>query len=328
MNGWRFCFGVSLLAALGCAASCRQAEVPRAEVEAALGEYVTIFEAAVRIRKPLGYEETSFGGIANWENKCGIIARKLPTPFNSNFDQHADSLQKKKILSREKVTVDGLEGVLLHTEQVVPDGEGTIIRRNWNCVFGDQKESTYVSAFYYEKLPPLVSASLRAAVLSAQRDDSPTPKPGDRQSFTLPSPMTLKLVDESWKHYAYTADGHVPTKSVESPLLRAGNFPNEEQPGFDRRAFAEKMLRSERGLEQFEIKKCEEITLDGLPGYELVANAMHAKGEAAVVLYYVVLFQPEEYIMVSGYCGASVREKYLPEFKAVAAGLKLKSNRE
>lgn len=328
MCGWRFCFGLILLSTLCCATACRQTAVPAAEVEASLGEYVTIYDAGVRVRMPQGFSEAHFSGYANRENKCVLIARKLPTAFNAAFDKHANSLQKKKTLSREKVTVNGLEGVLLHTEESVPDGAGTIIRRTWDCVFGDQTESALVSAVYYDKLPPLVSASLRAAVLSAQRDDSPPPKPGDRQSFMLPSSTKLKLVDESWKYYAYSEDGVVPTKSIESPLLQAGNFPYEHELDFDRRAFAEKMLRSERGLEQFDIKSCEEITLDGVAGYELFATAVHGKSDTAIVLYYVVLFQPKEYIMISGYCGASFGESYQPEFKAMAHGMKLKSKRE
>lgn len=325
MNDWRIrcLFG---LAALCCfATSCQQAEPPAAEVEAALGEYVTLYEAGVRVRMPKGFEEASFVGFGNPTNKCVLIARKLPAPFHASFDKHADSLKKVEILSREKVTVDGLPGVLLHTEKSVPDGEGTIIRRQWDCVFGDDKESTLIAGVYYQDLPPIVAASLRAAVLSAKRDNSPLPKPGDRQSFTLQTPATLKLVDESWKYYAYTEDGKVPTQSVDSPILSAGNFPQDFKPDSNRREFAEQLLRSEHGLEQFEIKTCEEITLQGLPGYELFANAVHAKSQKPVVLYYVVLFQPAEYIGISGYCGAANGDAYLPEFKAMARSFKLKT---
>ena len=329
MCDWRVRHCLFGLAVLCCfATACRQAEPPAADIEAALGDYVTLYEAGVRVRMPKGFEEASFVGFGNPTNKCVLLARKLPAPFHASFDKHADSLQKAKILSREKVTVDGLQGVLLHTEKSVPDGEGTIIRRQWDCVFGDGKESTLVSGVYYQDLPPIVAASLRAAVLSTKRDNSPPPKPGDRQSFTLQAPTTLKLVDESWKYYAYTEDGKVPTKSVDSPILSAGNFPKEFQPASNRREFAEELLRGERGLEKFEIKTCEEITLDGLPGYELFANAVLAKSQKPVVLYYVVLFQPKEYIGISGYCGAANSDTYLPEFIAMAHSLKRKTKAE
>jgi hypothetical protein len=325
MTAARFCLGALLLAAAVCVfTSCQGNAVPPEEVNAALGEYVTIYEAGVRVRMPKGFEEEGFSGLANRENKCVIFARRLPTPFHASFDKHVSSLKKKKILSREKVKVDGLEGVLLHLEDTVPDGDGMITRYLWDCVFGDENESTYISGVYYQDLPPIVGASLRASILSAQRDDSQAPKPGDRQSFTLPESATLKLVDESWKYYAFTEDGAVPTKSVESPILSAGNFPRVMKPDLDRKEFAEDMLRSERGLEKFEITKSEEITIDGLSGYELFANAVHAKSQKPISLYYVVLFQPSEYIMMAGYCGANVRKEYQPEFEAIAHGLKLK----
>ncbi len=68
----------------------------------------------------------------------------------------------------------------------------------------------------------------------------------------------------------------------------------------------------------------EGYTIDGLDGYELLANAEDSGSGTPLAVYQVILFDDNSYLLMQGIVGAKTKTKYLPEFKAMARSLKRK----
>ncbi|WP_425615431.1 hypothetical protein NA78x_005350 [Anatilimnocola sp. NA78] len=315
---------IAVALAAGVAAGCNhKPTLSPQELEANLGEYFTFYEANLKVRQPQGYQKEAFVGFGNPQTKCILTARILESPFQPDFDKHING--KDKVLSREKVQVDNLPGLLLQTERIREDGSSS---RSWTVVFGNQDRSWHVSSVYGTDLPPSVGEILRAAVLSARVDNTPTPAAGELQTFTCDTPASLKRVETVYRELIFTADGEVPTKTATAPLLRAVNYTERLPESQDPVAYCEEIVTGNRGLERFESVSTSAVTIDGLQGYETFAKCRHKKSGTPLAQYQVVLFDGDEKILMMGEVGLEASEKYLPEFKAAARSIKRKQASE
>jgi hypothetical protein len=69
------------------------------------------------------------------------------------------------------------------------------------------------------------------------------------------------------------------------------------------------------------------ISIDGLDGYEIVADAQDASSGTPLAMYQVMLFDNNRsYILIQGLVGANVRAEYLPEFRSMARSFKKQRN--
>jgi hypothetical protein len=67
-----------------------------------------------------------------------------------------------------------------------------------------------------------------------------------------------------------------------------------------------------------------EVTIDGLDGYEIIAEGEDSDSEIPVVVYQVMLFDGDSYYLMQGLVGMQQAEEYLPEFQAMAESFKRK----
>jgi len=95
----------------------------------------------------------------------------------------------------------------------------------------------------------------------------------------------------------------------------------------DKRKYAERRLRETAHTKIISVKSTGPITIDGLDGYETLAEAQDVKSGTPLVLYQVILFDEDSYILLQGLVGADLREEYLPEFKAMARSLRRHKNK-
>ena len=118
----------------------------------------------------------------------------------------------------------------------------------------------------------------------------------------------------------YTKDGVIPAESPEDPLFIA--TPSFSQALItDKRQFSVQRLFQTAHTKISSVTATNAITIDGLDGYEFVADAEDADSGTPLVVYQVVLFDDKTYILIQGLVGAKVRAEYLPEFKAMARSL-------
>ena len=66
------------------------------------------------------------------------------------------------------------------------------------------------------------------------------------------------------------------------------------------------------------------VKINGLEGIELAADATDTGSGEKVKLYQMVLFENGNYILAQGSAGTEFAGEFLPEFKKIANGIKLK----
>jgi hypothetical protein len=100
----------------------------------------------------------------------------------------------------------------------------------------------------------------------------------------------------------------------------------------DKHSFAMKRLHEMPGITQVSVKEDTAIRIDGLSGFESIAEAMAGavtqQGKTLaglkMTLYQVTLFDGDSYVLINGMVGTDRAPQYLPEFKSLARSLKKK----
>src|SRR5688572_30540471 len=111
----------------------------------------------------------------------------------------------------------------------------------------------------------------------------------------------------------YTIDGKQKLSSPSAPLLIVGPSIAKVAPDA-REAYAEARLQQTSHLKIGEVTERASLSVDGLPGYELLANAVEDSG-APLVIYQVLLFTEEHYFILQGLVGRDQASTYVPQFK-------------
>lgn len=99
-------------------------------------------------------------------------------------------------------------------------------------------------------------------------------------------------------------------------------FSNVQAGGVKR--FAEKGLRQTQLIKNISIGKGEEIVIDGLAGYKIVASSRYAKTGAPIAIFQVVLLAGQSYIIMQGLVGAESKKVFLTGFNAMVESFKRK----
>jgi hypothetical protein len=90
------------------------------------------------------------------------------------------------------------------------------------------------------------------------------------------------------------------------------------------RQFAERRLYQTALVRKLTVKSAGAITIDGIDGYELLAEGEDTKSGTPLLVYQVILFNKNSYILMQGLVEAKLGDEYLPEFKAMARSFKRK----
>ncbi len=282
--------------------------------------YVRFPTVGIKLQQPEGFEKaSSFDGFGQPETTSSVMALSIPGPFSkltAGFTHEQMKARGWTLLSRQDIKIDGLPGILVHFEQPA----GGIVFLKWSVVFGDDQKTTIVTATFPKTLAQELSARLKSAVLSTRLDRSPAPAPGADLPFTLEVSPKLKLSPGISKTLVYTTDGIIPTKLPKEPLFIVA--PSLGRVAIaDKQQFAEQRLYKTAHTKRVSIKSTAAIIIDGLNGYESLAEAEDAKSGTPLILYQVILFDGGSYILIQGLVGAELQDEYLPEFRSMVRSL-------
>ncbi len=293
---------------------------------APVGEYVTFPAVGVRLPRPEGFEEAdSFHGFVQPNAFSSVMAVSVPGPYEectAGFTAQKMRANGWTLLSKEEVEVDGLTGVLIHFQQPGPGG-GVFLK--WLLVFGNQRKTTIITATFPKFLKGEFSAELRGVVVGTQLDNSPPPAPGSDAPFTVVASKKLKLTPNIsvGKSLIYTKDGVIPGESPGDPFFivtpSLGNVAVD-----DEREYALRHLHQTAATKIVSVTSTQPITIDGLDGFESLADAEEDDSAAPLILYQVMLFDGASYIAIVGRVRADASDEYLPEFRAMARSLRRK----
>ena len=291
-----------------------------ADVSDAQQQYVSFPAVGVKLVRPSGFDDAeNFHGFQQPSTQSSVMVLMIPGPFaetTRGFTAEQLKTRGMTLLSKEDVVIDGNSGVLLSVTQ---DAYGTEFAK-WILSFGNDKETRMVTATFPKSDDTILSDELKAVVLGTKRDDAPAPTPGADVGFAIAASAKLRLTRGIGKMLMYTKDGTIPAKSPEDPLFIAAPSLSEV-PTDDKRQFAVQRLFQTAHTKISSVTSNNEITIDGLDGYEILAEGEDADSRTPLKVYQVVIYDDRSYILMQGLVGANAANEYLPEFKTMAHSL-------
>jgi hypothetical protein len=327
---------------LGCGGSSPAAESSAAESVAAesmpqsspetkkessgLGEFVDFPASGVRVKQPKGFEvASSYDGFEQTQTGSSVLIMTMKAPFaelSQGFTQEQMAKRGWTLLDRKDLKVGEQAGTLIHFEQ---PAQGLVYLK-WSVMFGDDSSSTVTTAMFPKDLEKEYSNLLKATVLSARLTGQP-PDPLSRLPFTLTGSTKLRATPGAvGQSLSFTRDGTLPTKSAADPLLIVAPALGEVEAG-DKGQLAQQLLQSLANVTGLKVQSTESITIDGLSGYESIAQGKDEKTGIPLTVYQVTIFPEGSYVRIVGLVGRNLAGEFLPEFKALARSLKYKPAR-
>ena len=268
---------------------------------------------------PAGFvAATTFSGFQDAETGASIMINELPAPYQSMVDGFtAEALQSRGMTLTKKQTIDlnGAKATLLNLTQ---SANGTTYLKQM-LIFGDAKGTVLVNGIYPEASKE-IEAKINEALLSTVYNQAQNDNPLEAASFTIDTKDTeFKIIKYMSGSLLYSTDGKIPT---EKPTLIVGNS-IAKAPSQNQKKYSEERLKKLPRGEQNVIKEINEITIDNLKGYEIVANGK-TKDDKAELIYQVMLFDENgDYYIIIGQTKEDF-DKYLENFRKVAKTFKRK----
>jgi hypothetical protein len=280
-------------------------------------QYTSFPAAGIKLIRPDGFEAAeSFDGFQQASTQSSVMLVTIPGPFTevtSGLTAERLKTRGMTLRSQENVTIDGNKGILISLTQTAYGIEFA----KWIVAFGNEKETKMVTATFPKTRTAKLSAPLKSVVLTAKNDTTPPPILGSDVGFKIAASDKVKLARSMGKMLLYTKDGTIPAKSPEDPLFIVA--PSFSQMAIsDRKQFATQRLAQATHMKINSVTTTEAITIDGLDGYEIVADARDTASGTPLAVYQVMLFDDRSYTLIQGIVGTKVRDEYLPEFKAMA----------
>ena len=283
-------------------------------------KYVSFSATGVKLLRPDGFDDAeNFHGFQQSSTQSSVMVVLIPGPFSETtrgFTAEQMKARGMTLASKGNVEINGNSGVLLSVTQAA---YGTQFAK-WIVAFGNDKETKIITATFPVAHEDKLSAQLKSVVLGARLDVAASPTPRADVGFTIAASNKLKLTRGIGKMLMYTKNGVIPAKSPEDPRFIAAPSLSKV-PIQDKRQFSVHRLFQTAHTKISSVTETNAITIDGLDGYELVADAEDADSGTPLVVYQVILFDDRSYLLIQGLVGAKVSAEYLPEFKAMAHSL-------
>lgn len=273
------------------------------------------------LQPPTGFAPSQrFPGFERPASLASIVVTEIPAPSAAMMKgMTKDALAPKgmDVLSSTPVKMDGRDALLLEIGQ---SAAGTQYRK-WMLVSGDATTSILVVGTFPQSAADELSAPVRAAVLSTTWGAAGSSDPFDGLPFRVEAVSGLKLAGRVSNMLLFnesgTQQGGNPAEALYVVGPSVGN-----PPAGDLRAFAEARARQTAQVRDLEIVEGHDITVDGLPAYELLGDAADRRSGTPMRFYQVIAADPGGYYIVQGLAGRDRADAAVKQFRAMTQGFR------
>ena len=276
----------------------------------------------VRMTPPRGFVPAElFPGFQQVASGSSILVSEIPGPYSglrSGMTKDGLASRGMTLLSSEPARLGGLDGALISVAQ---DAKGISFRK-WLGLFGDEAETLMIVATFPASAAAALSDPLKRAVLTARWDREAKPKIFEGLTFRIDETADLKISRRIANALMLTKDGKPGPVTPSDPLLVVGTSHSAVRID-DIQAFARRRVMQTAQVKDLRNRSEGPMTIDRLPGYEIVASAKDADSGASIVVYQAIVVKDDVYYLVQGLVGAASSEKYVPEFRRVANSLSI-----
>lgn len=261
-------------------------------------EYQNVVGTKISLIPPQGFLKASnFLGFQQNQNGSTIMVLDIPGPFS----EVSKGFTKEKMLSQgvevkeiENLIVNNLPAVFLTGEQ---NAYGNIYTK-YVLAFGTDKETIIINGASPNNLKEIGKA-VKLSILSSFYEADKKINPFEVVDFEINvSASKLIFAKSMVNSLIFTPDGILPTKSINKTLLTVGK-------SFSKTSIEDRKLFSLNRLKQFpieilKIESTEEINIDRISGYEIIAITNDKKTNEQEKVYLALLFSDNLYYIFYG----------------------------
>jgi len=250
----------------------------------------------ISLISPKGFASAqNFLGLQQRESGSSIMITEIPV----SFSEIAKSMTKENLLSRgvgivesKSLTINGLPAVLICGTQNVYSNAFT----KYILVFGTEGETVVINGVFPENMKE-IGVQVKESILSALYDEKETIDPFETIDYSLDaSKAGLKLSKSISNFLIFTIDGVVPTKSIDKTSLMVSKSFSEITIE-DKKLFVINRLK-QLCTEDTSVKYINEISIDGINGFEVFAETKNEKTSNPEYVYQVILFSDNLYYII------------------------------
>jgi hypothetical protein len=277
----------------------------------------------ISLIKPDGFTDSStFPGFQQESSGASIVVTEIPGPYSkvtAGFNAATLKTRGITLVSKENIQIEQYQGLLLQVNQSLDSSPFS----KWITVFGDEQETVIVVATFPKDTAAKLSRSLKNTVLSAKWSRDKVVDPFADLKFGVTGTPNLKFAKRILNGLFYSKGGTFPLTAVNDPFLVVSQSISKVIIG-DRQRFAKQRIGQVQQVKNLKIGSIQPISIGGLSGYEIVANATDIANNQPTTVYQVMLFEEQTYYIIQGLVGNSSQAKYLPEFQKIAISFRKK----
>ncbi len=252
----------------------------------------------ISIIPPEGFTDgLNFLGLQQSESGSSIMILDIPGPYSET----SKAITKEGMLSKgvevskiENFTVNGLSGIFATGTQ---NAYGNIYTK-YMFVFGSEKETIIVNGVFPENLKK-IGAEIKKSMLTVYYEEDMEVNPFESLDYSIDiSDTKLKFGKSMSGSLIFTVDGEVPSSSTDKTnLIIAKSFSPATQE--DKKLFSINRLK-QTPIAIENIEYANEISIDGISGYEIYAKGKDKKTSETENAYQVILFSDMFYYILFG----------------------------
>lgn len=276
------------------------------------GEHQNIKGTKVSLIPPKGFTDgLNFLGLQQTESGSSIMILDIPGPFSET----SSGINKENLLSKgvevsktEELTINGLPAIFVTGTQ---NAYGNIYTK-LILVFGTDSETIMINSVYPENLKK-VGDEIKKSILTVFYDADKKINPFDALDYAIDvSETKLKFGKSMSNSLIFSVDGQsLTTSSDKTRLIVTKSF--SQITTEDKKLFCINRLK-QTPIEIVNIEYVNEITIDGVSGYEIYAKGKSKKSSETENIYQVILFSDKLYYILFGTTNDET-EKSIEEIK-------------
>ena len=276
------------------------------------GEHTAFEQTRLMVSGPQGATvNKKLGGFDDEERDYTIRLSVVPMPFNMDFrNEIVSKLGSYAIapLYTRDVNIDGIQGGYYFGTESIPSDDDSeeqqTILKHMIC-FGDDTYTWVVAASFPESQEEELSQLLLDSVMSTKINSEDFPEiRGNEFGFSIIKPPGLKFCKGWGEKYVLTSSGEFPVKSIEECFAKFEELPLLEPLEKDNRLnYTKSLLKAAPTITVNKISLEQKITVDDLPGYEVIGVGREDLSQTPIFLFSAVLFDEKSVYTFSSWYG-------------------------
>lgn len=283
--------------------------------------HINIAGTKISIIPPQGFTKASdFLGFQQELSGSSIMFLDVPGPFSEiskGFTKDNFLSQGVQVQDIENLVINGLPAIFVTGEQNAYGNEYI----KFVLSFGTEKETIMINGAFPKNLNE-TGTDIKSAMLTAYYEPDKVINPFEIVDYVINTDeYGLKFAKSMSNSLVFTADGLLPVQSEDkTTFIAAKSF--SKVPISDTKLFSINRLKK-MPFEIENIESTEDISIDGISGYEIIAFTVDKNTAEKGKVYQVMLFSDSLYYIMLG----TTNQEYeinIEKFKKIANSFKRK----